>query len=342
MCLFYKMKRVLIISNPQDEHTKYVVEKIRDLGAEPCLFYPENLGKGFSVTLADSAITQEFICTFVAEERKMNFADFYSVWFRRPRLVAHENGKPNSEGIEFIRDEWRSLLEAIYALMKNSLWVSHPDKLREAARKPVQFFIAHELGLNTPPTLITNNAGEAKEFFRACSGKIICKPTGSGWIYSSDGKSVRYVLTNRVLESHFEADEEISTAPVTFQEEISKAYEVRANVIGQEILAVKIDSQRSELSKLDWRRYDVRNTPYSAYQLPKEIEEKCLKLAYRLGLEFGAIDLIRQPDGEYIFLEINGNGQFLWAEDLSGVKVSESLARLLAGITHPLKSASFT
>jgi glutathione synthase/RimK-type ligase-like ATP-grasp enzyme len=56
-------------------------------------------------------------------------------------------------------------------------------------------------------------------------------------------------------------------------------------------------------------------------------------------LEFGAIDLIRQPDGKYVFLEINGNGQFLWAEELSGVKVSEALADLLAGVAPPLKSA---
>jgi glutathione synthase/RimK-type ligase-like ATP-grasp enzyme len=335
------MKKVLIISNPQDEHTEYVVEKIRTLNAEPCLFYPEDLGTRLSIAVADLSNIQEIASEFYVGETKRNFADFYSVWFRRPRLMTLENGKLNTEGIEFARDEWRALLEAIYALMKNALWVSHPDKLREAARKPVQILIAKELGLKTPSTLITNDATKAKEFFEAHSGRVICKPTGSGWIYSQDGKNVRYVLTNRVCESDLEAVEEIKTAPVTFQEEIPKAYEIRANIVGQEVLAVKIDSQRSELSKLDWRRYDFSNTPYSAYQLPKEIEEKCLKLAYRLGLEFGAIDLICKPDGEYIFLEINGNGQFLWAEDLSGVKVSESLARLLAGITPPLKSASF-
>ena len=113
------------------------------------------------------------------------------------------------------------------------------------------------------------------------------------------------------------------------------------NIVGQEVLAIKIDSQHSQVSELDWRRYDVRNTPYSAYQLPTEIEKKCLQLTQRMGLEFGAIDLIRTPDGEYVFLEINGNGQFLWAEELSGVNVSDSLACLLAGIAPLLKSTEF-
>jgi glutathione synthase/RimK-type ligase-like ATP-grasp enzyme len=65
-----------------------------------------------------------------------------------------------------------------------------------------------------------------------------------------------------------------------------------------------------------------------------------LKLTKLLGLEFGAIDLIRQPDGEYIFLEINGNGQFLWAEELSGVNVGDALALLLTGIAPPLRLAN--
>lgn len=335
------MRKILIISNPQDEHTEYVVEKIRNLRAKPYLFYPEDLGKCLSIAVTNSSNTLEVAASFLAGEKERDFSGFYSVWFRRPRLMTFENSKLNPEGVDFARDEWRALLEALYALYKNALWVSHPDKLREAARKPVQMLIARELGLKTPATLITNDAGKAKEFFEMYGGRVICKPTGSGWIYSQDGKDVRYVLTNRVGKSELEAIEEIQIAPVTFQEEIPKVYEIRANVVGQEVLAIKIDSQRSELSKLDWRRYDVKNTPYSAYQLPKEIEEKCLKLTHRLGLEFGAIDLICRPDGEYIFLEINGNGQFLWAEDLSGVKVSEALARLLAGITPSLKSASF-
>ena len=58
-----------------------------------------------------------------------------------------------------------------------------------------------------------------------------------------------------------------------------------------------------------------------------------------LGLEFGAIDLIITPQGNYVFLEVNGNGQFLWAEHLSGVEVSTAIARLLAGITPPLHIA---
>jgi len=335
------MRKVLIISNPEDEHTEYVVSCLRNLGTEPILFYPEKLGQDFFISWSHTAEKQGDLPVLMTQQSEIGFSEFYSVWFRRPRLNVFANQTLSPEGVEFARDEWRALLEAVYALTTELLWVSHPDRLQEAARKPIQMLIAQKLGLNTPRTLITNNVCKAREFFESCDGKVVCKPTGRGWTYKQDGESVQYVLTNRMRHSDLDSDGEIKLAPVTFQEEIPKSYEIRVNVVGQEVLAIKIDSQCSEISKLDWRRYDVQNTPYSAYHLPMDIERKCLKLIQILGLEFGAIDLIRKPDGGYVFLEVNGNGQFLWAEELSGVKVSDSLARLLTGIAPPLKSAKF-
>jgi len=168
------------------------------------------------------------------------------------------------------------------------------------------------------------------------------KATGKGWVYDSNGNNVTYVLTNRLLSKDIENLFEIEASPVTFQEEISKDFEVRANIIGQKCIAIKIESQKSEVSSVDWRRYDIKKTPYLQFLLPKAIEEKCFQIYSIFGLEFGAIDLICQPDGKFIFLEVNGNGQFLWAENLSGVKVSDALARLLTGIAPPLRQRTFS
>ena len=42
-----------------------------------------------------------------------------------------------------------------------------------------------------------------------------------------------------------------------------------------------------------------------------------------------AIDLVVTPDGRYVFLEINPNGQFLWVEQLTGLPISRAIAALL-------------
>jgi len=58
-------------------------------------------------------------------------------------------------------------------------------------------------------------------------------------------------------------------------------------------------------------------------------------LVEKLGLVFGCIDMIVTPRGEFIFLEINPNGQWLWIEELTGLPISEAIANTLA---NPPKS----
>lgn len=330
---------VLVISNPTDEHTVRVTRQIERLGGTPILFFPEELGDRALFSAHHPASTAIFLQSLIIGDHCINLSDVSSIWYRRPRLQPSRSDM-TPEGLEFAREEWRAALEGAYALLSDKLWVSHPDQLRQAARKPRQLCLAASLGMATPRTLITNDPDEARAFFSSCDGRIIAKATGSGWVYSEDGEDVYYVLTNRVSSMDLDHSDEIQAAPLTLQEEIPKAYEVRVNVVGNRVLAVRIDSQASAESELDWRRYDLSNTPYSAYELPLEITQRCLELTRRLGLEFGAIDLIRTPNGQYVFLEINGNGQFLWAEEHSGVGISAALAELLVGDAQPLRAGS--
>lgn len=70
--------------------------------------------------------------------------------------------------------------------------------------------------------------------------------------------------------------------------------------------------------------------PHIAGRLPKEIEDKCFALTKELGLCFGAIDLIEKANNEFIFLEINPNGQWAWVEALTGLPISKTIAEHLA------------
>jgi hypothetical protein len=51
------------------------------------------------------------------------------------------------------------------------------------------------------------------------------------------------------------------------------------------------------------------------FPLPRDIEDKLLRLMAQLGLVMGMVDLIVTPHGEYVFLEVNEQGQFLWVEE---------------------------
>ena len=60
-----------------------------------------------------------------------------------------------------------------------------------------------------------------------------------------------------------------------------------------------------------------------------ESTESRLRYLKRMHLNFGCFDFIVTPDGEYVFLECNPNGQWLWIEEEPGMKISEAIAEAL-------------
>jgi glutathione synthase/RimK-type ligase-like ATP-grasp enzyme len=70
---------------------------------------------------------------------------------------------------------------------------------------------------------------------------------------------------------------------------------------------------------------------HKPHNLPDEISKKVINLVHRLGLNFGAIDIILTPDQRYVFLEVNPNGQWGWVEDLTGLPISDAIIDLLSG-----------
>jgi glutathione synthase/RimK-type ligase-like ATP-grasp enzyme len=49
-----------------------------------------------------------------------------------------------------------------------------------------------------------------------------------------------------------------------------------------------------------------------------------------MKLNFGCFDFIVTPEGEYVFLECNPNGQWLWIEMETGYDISKIMAKNLA------------
>jgi glutathione synthase/RimK-type ligase-like ATP-grasp enzyme len=123
--------------------------------------------------------------------------------------------------------------------------------------------------------------------------------------------------------------QEIGENPIILQDYIDKNFEVRYTVVGKEHFVCKIDSQASKIANIDWRRYDLANTPHEIINPPEEIKKKVINLMAEFNLNFGALDFIVSQTDEWHFLELNSMGQFLWIEDLTGLKISESIANWL-------------
>ena len=64
--------------------------------------------------------------------------------------------------------------------------------------------------------------------------------------------------------------------------------------------------------------------------LPEPVQHQLRQLQHRLGLVYGAIDMRRTDAGEYVFLEVNPAGQWLFVEQRTGLPIAKAIADYLA------------
>jgi hypothetical protein len=250
-----------------------------------------------------------------------------SVWFRGPGFAPGDTPGRRSGSAGFVNRETEAAFLGLCGVLDHAFWVNHPNAVYAAQDKLAQLRLAQSLGLSIPRTLVTNDPQRARDFFESCSGEMIIK-TFRRLAFYRRGQEY-YILTNRVRRAHLDQLERVRYTPCLFQEYVPKEFELRVTVIGRRVFAAEIHSQRSPVSRDDYRRYDLANTPYYPHVLPPAVEAACLGILDHYGLAFGAMDMIRRPDGAYVFLEINANAQFLWIQDLTGMPLRETLADLL-------------
>jgi hypothetical protein len=135
-------------------------------------------------------------------------------------------------------------------------------------------------------------------------------------------------FTSRLTEDQLVEDDLLRSAPGIYQQMVHKAFELRITIMGRCVLAAQIASQDTQDGKLDWRRApeEIKARPFD---LPAGVADLCLQLMSKLGIVFGCFDFIVTPDGEYIFLEVNEAGQFLFLEQETGLPLLDRFSDFL-------------
>ncbi|WP_315823841.1 hypothetical protein [Paraflavitalea speifideaquila] len=115
--------------------------------------------------------------------------------------------------------------------------------------------------------------------------------------------------TTRISEEQLINLEQLAYCPMIFQEYIPKAYELRIAYVDGVCFAGKITHGENG-APVDWRTQTGNAFQWQYYELPVEVQQQLQVLMNNLGLLFGAIDMIRQPNGDYVFLEVNPQGEW--------------------------------
>ncbi|MFZ0505160.1 MAG: hypothetical protein WAM44_15680, partial [Chthoniobacterales bacterium] len=65
------------------------------------------------------------------------------------------------------------------------------------------------------------------------------------------------------------------------------------------------------------------------WPVPDHVHVTVRKVLDKLGLAMGVIDIKEDPDSELVWLEVNPQGQFLFLEPLTGLKLTDHFAEFL-------------
>ncbi len=117
--------------------------------------------------------------------------------------------------------------------------------------------------------------------------------------------------------------------PIIVQEQIPKQVELRVTVVGRRIFAAEIHSQESNRSRLDWRRYNIDATLYGVHELPSEVAARCLAMMDRLGLTFGAFDLILTQRANMCSWRSTRSASGCGSRTSTGLPISQAVCDLL-------------
>ena len=319
---------ILIITHSQDnESISMVLNAIKKQGGQAFRFDTDRFPTEVLLDIYYGQGQEQLILT--SGEEKLDLREVSSVWYRRiamgARIPALMELQMRQASVQESRVTVRGLLASLQAFYLDPI-----IKVEKAKNKQLQLKIAQEIGLDIPRNLTTNNADAVREFAQTCEEGMIVKMLSSFAIYDEQGQE-KVVFTNRVKPEDLKNLEGLHLCPMTFQEQIPKALELRTTIVGNKIFTAAIDSQRNQKARDDWRRQGlVMVKDWQAYKLPGEVKEKLLKLMTYFCLNYGAVDLILTPDGRYVFLEINPVGEFFWLECYSPhFPISQAIADLL-------------
>lgn len=339
MAVVTKKSKIGCLIDKDDPHWHQVEIALAELNAEVT---PLALSRFPQISSVSFHPTNQSIIVGQSDRPECNLLAMDVIWYRnREHLFDFSSNR--DPVLDYIVNESRDFLAGCAASLPLGKWVNNLENEIKAKRKPYQLIIAQQSGFKIPPTLISNDEVQIQQFI-SLNPDFAIKPVALGGVWfqtqeqqhseTNEGTMMGF-YTQRWNAKDFEPHlANVQHCPTIFQAYIPKAYELRITMVGDTAYACAIHSQQSEKSATDWRNYDLDNTPYEVVELPKEVEAKCQALMHRLGLEFGAIDMIVTPDGEYVFLEINPRFAWLWIEERTRLPISRAIAEHLVALAE--------
>lgn len=318
---------VLLLTHSGDYFTvDRVAAALKRRGARPFRFDTDRFPAHVKLTARFAGAETSHVIADGAD--RVAAAEVRAVWARRfwpPRLAADLD--PNFHAM--CARESMATVEGFLDGLHSARWVNEPARDREAESKLLQLRIAAEVGLLSPRTLVTNDPQQMRSFFREVEGKMVAKLMRP--VSVSMNADSGFVHTSVVTKKDLDEGDLLRHSPMVFQERITKACELRIAVVGDKLFVGSIDAGNSSKGQVDWRLASPDEVRWERGQVPDQVATAIKALMSKLGLIYGAVDLIRTPADDYVFLEVNPGGEWGMLERDLNYPISEAIADALLG-----------
>jgi hypothetical protein len=225
---------------------------------------------------------------------------------------------PGTAGSAFARASWRAAADDLAAVSGTAIRDHRPGVL-------AQLGLARRHGIAVPRTVLTTDPHGVLGHF-ACP-RLVVKAAGGHFVEAAPGRltGVFPVVTDR---------DALAAAPrpgppVIVQEHVEHEAELRVYYVAGRIVAFRVTKAAPDEPWTAPARVGARLT-----DAPPAVTAATTRLAAAMSLRFGAFDFLVR-DGEPVFLEVNPDGDWRWAEQRAATTaVTEAVAAMLAALHH--------
>jgi glutathione synthase/RimK-type ligase-like ATP-grasp enzyme len=312
--------QVIVITDHRDAHLPYVQRHL-----ENCIVIdPMDLVDGKTLTVSETSEGTNITYDGTLLDRVSG------VWYRKPQPIKDAAIPVKEE----LRGYSRSAIERQFMILTSALpdatWVSNYHAGLRASSKALQLQVARQVGFNAPDTIFTGSPHDARAFLRKHPVSVTKRMSNAN--PTVDGTRTVF-LTTRIDKTFTPDLTNLHLAPAIFQQAIDAKHDIRVTVVGDKVFPayVKSKSTRQDGRIRDSRAgyfggsVDIQPVPH----FPAALADLCVAHTKALGLNFGAIDIVEDPEGTYWFIENNANGQWAYIEEATGLGIGKAVATLL-------------
>lgn len=308
-------------------HAVIVSLGLAKMGHQSSILSTRDFGKTSGITaLHETSQTHRFDAW--ENEHKVDLGKVSRCWLRRPQMPAVEKFDQVDWGYAE-REAQQFMLSFLGWLETRVPMVNSYLAARRIEDKLHQLRLAKKIGFRTPQTVMSFSIAEARTIAANWKSEVILKTLiPMAWI--ENGKRFAAYAT-KINLSDLPTDNSYR-GPLLLQEYIGKAFEVRATMFGEELVCARINGQSHHSTEVDWRLgFESKKLQFEPINPSDELKMKMREWLDKARLTSGSFDFIVTASGEWVFLECNESGNFLFKEDIcEDIRILDVACQFLA------------